>query len=570
MYKKITAVCIAVTGLMAPAHLPAQNTARKGPLDPPTLGNRIESYGQILSVLQNNYVDSLDMEDIIRAGIDAMLEKIDPYTEYYDEKGISELTSISSGNYGGIGSAIQLRGDRVVMTDPYYGKPARNAGVRHGDILLAIDGKEVGGKDTKIGDISAALKGNPGTHVRIRVQRPWLPADQDSIFEFDIERQKISIDPLPYHTVLPGGIGYFSISTFNANTADEIRRAFADMKAREGKNLKGVILDLRNNGGGIIEGAINLLSIFVDRGTPVVQTRYRNSAGNMARTRKGPVDTHIPLAVLVNGNSASASEIVAGAIQDLDRGVIVGRRTYGKGLVQTSAPAGINGVVKYTSGKYYLPSGRLIQALDYTHRDENGDPLPVPDSLTTAYTTANGRTVRDGRGIAPDVELTPAKSTQLAYQLYADNWISNFADRYRNTTASAPAPQDTLVTDTIFEQFKAFVDPSRLKYGKLSQAGIDYLRRAAQVEGLQNDSITAAIDRLEGLMKHDLYHEIDANRPEITEMLEYEIASRFFDDTTISARVTAADTDVEATRLLLLDPERYRTLLLPSSTPAKK
>lgn len=566
--KKYIAILVAA-GLFSTLTANAEVQSKKGPLDPIRLNSYVGRYGEILSVLQNNYVDSLDMEKIIRRGIDAMLSGIDPYTEFYDESNIEELTSISSGNYGGIGSAIMLRDSVVVLSDPYYDSPARRGGVRHGDVLLSINGEAVGGRGTKIDEVSSRLRGNPGTHVTLGVRRPWLPAGTDSVFTFDIERGKIDIDPLPYNTVFDDGIGYFDITTFNSKTADEIRKAFTAMKAEHGKKLRGVILDLRNNGGGIIDGAINLVSIFVDRGTKVTETRYRDGSVSEYKTRKGPVDTRIPIVVLVNGNSASSSEIVAGSIQDLDRGVIMGRRTYGKGLVQNSANIGSGAVVKYTSGKYYLPSGRLIQALDYSKREEDGTPAIVPDSLTTAYLTAHGRTVRDGRGIAPDVTLDARKSSQLAYQLYADNWIDDFANRYRNNHDDIPDVDTQFVTDSVFVDFKRFVDPKRLKYGELSQSGIDYLREAARVEGLESDTIKTAIDNLEKLIKHDLNHEIDANREEIVDLLETEIATRYFGDSVISARIVRTDNDVEEARRLLLDPDRYRRLLLPATAPEK-
>lgn len=562
--KKIVLLALAIcaaTGIGASAD---KSTTNKGPLDPAKLNSHVTRYGQLLSVLQDRYVDSLDMENLIRAGIDAMLTKIDPYTEFYDESNIDNLTSISSGNYGGIGSAIMLRDSVVVMSNPYYDSPARRAGIRHGDILLSINGEAVGGRDTKISDVSSRLRGNPGTRVELVVSRPWLAPGADSIFTFNFEREKIDIDPLPYATVLDGGVAYFDITTFNANTADEIRKAFTAMKNEYGKALKGVILDLRNNGGGIIDGAINLVSIFTDRGTKVTETRYRDGSVAEYKTRKGPVDTRVPIVVLINGNSASASEIVAGSIQDLDRGVIMGRRSYGKGLVQTSAGIGNGAVVKYTSGKYYLPSGRLIQALDYSNRSENGAPTVIPDSLTTAYKTSNGRTVRDGRGIAPDVALEGKTSSQIAYQLLAGNWIDDYANRYRNTHDTTPDHLTVFVTDSVFEDFKHFVDPTRLKYGEISKAGIDYLREAAKVEGLENDSVTAAIDNLEKLMKHDLQHELDVNREEIVEILESTIAERYFGDSTLTERGVATDNEIEQARTLLLDPDRYRRLLLPS------
>ena len=541
--------------------------SKKGPLSPSTLSEYTQRYRELLSVLQNQYVDSLDMEAIIKLGFKAMLVSVDPYTEYYDADNLEELTSVSSGNYGGIGSAIQGRDSIVVLAEPYYGKPARETGVRHGDIILEIDDYVVPKADIDVSDISNRLKGNPGTHVRVKVRRPWITDGSDSIFVFDIERKKVSIDPVPYTTVFDDGIAYIEVSTFNKNTADDIRNAFAAIKAREGKKLKGVIVDLRNNGGGLLESAANLLSIFMEQGTPVVETRYRDGSTQTYKTRKRPVDTKIPLVIMVNGNTASASEIVSGAVQDLDRGVIMGRRTYGKGLVQTSAPLGYGSVLKYTTGKYYLPSGRLIQALDY--RDSDGKPTLIPDSLTTEYTTSNGRTVRDGRGISPDVELEAVESTELAWQLYADHWIEDFANRYRNTHVETPNLKDSLVTDAIFEEFKTFVNPEKLKYGEASKAAIQFLREATKVEGLKDDSISAAIDALEEMLKHDLAHELNANKDEIMELLEVEIAERFMAPDEVSAIIVFKDKDIEEARKLLLDENRYRSLLLPKGKVLK-
>lgn len=533
----------------------------KGPLDPATLAERTQQYRQMLSILQNQYVDSLDMENVIRTGIDAMLASIDPYTEYYDQNNIEQLTSVSSGNYGGIGSAIMVRDTVAVLTSPYYGKPAARAGIRHGDIILQIDDYVLptakGALD--VADISNRLKGNPGTHVRVKVRRPWLPAGSDSVFVFDIERAKVSIDPVPTYTVFDDGIAFIEVSTFNSNTAEDIRNVMTEIKAREGKNLKGVIIDLRDNGGGLLESAANLLSIFLDRGSKVVETHYRDGSNQVYKTRKSPVDTKIPLAIVVNGNTASASEIVSGAIQDLDRGVIVGRRTFGKGLVQTSGALGYGSVLKYTTGKYYLPSGRLIQALDY--RDSDGKPTLIPDSLTHEFTTAGGRIVRDGRGIAPDVEVEARTPVELIWQLYNDQWIDDFANRYRNNHPEAPALGDTIVTDRLFEEFKAFVDPSKLKYGGASKAGIRYLRDATKVEGLQNDSVTAAIDALEQMLQHDLAHELDANRKDIAELIEAEILARYYPESDIELRNIRTDNDILEARKILLDNERYSSIL---------
>ena len=501
------------------------SSGTKTPLSPAVINERTYQYARLLSLLQNEYVDSLDMENIIRTGIDAMLAAVDPYTEYYDMDNIDELTTVSSGNYGGIGSGIMVRDSVVVLSDPYYGKPAALAGVRHGDIILEVDDYVVPKTGIDASSVSNRLKGNPGTHVRVKVRRPWITDGSDSIFVFDIERRKVQIDPVPYTTVFDDGIAYIEVSTFNQNTADEIRNAVSRIKAREGKNLKGIIVDLRDNGGGLLESAVNLLSIFLDRGTTVVETRYRDGSKSAYKTRKSPVDTKTPLLVLVNGNTASASEIVSGAIQDLDRGVIMGRRTFGKGLVQTSGSLGYGSILKYTSGKYDLPSGRLVQALDY--RDADGKASLIPDSLTHEYRTANGRLVRDGRGVSPDIETNPTTSSQLSWQLFSGQWIDDFANRYRNTHDSAPDLRDSTVVNAIYEEFKEFVDPAKLQYGKASANAITYLREATEIEGLKTDSVTEAIDTLEKMLKHDLSHELEANKKEISEIIVLEIAQRY-------------------------------------------
>lgn len=555
-----------VVGAMA-VSAPFVDTSAKTNKDVPMsvedLSKLTESYGNILFILQNYYVDTLDIKDLVKSGYQAMLGKIDPYTEFYTQDNLDDLRSVMSGDYGGIGCAISLRDSVVVMSAPYYDSPAARAGIHHGDILLMLNGEEIKGKDIKISDVSSRLRGEPGTDVSVKVHRPWLPENTDSIFDITITREKIKIDPLPYFTILDGGIAYFDVSTFNQNTASEIRREFSRMKAEKGDSLRGVILDLRSNGGGITAGATDLLSIFMPRGSHVYTARYRNDESQVTKTKKSPVDTEIPLAVMINDETASSSEIVAGAIQDLDRGVITGSRSYGKGLIQTSASVGPSSVLKYTIGKYYLPSGRLIQALDYTARDGRARLTTVTDTTNTVFKTRAGRPVTDGRGIRPDVELKADTVSDFVYNIFLSGAFDDYANRYRNNHDFTPDRSVVFVTDSVLSDFKSFLDPDKIKYDRRSENGISYLRTAAKYEKIDNDSVMQTLDLLERLMRHDLDRDFEAFESEIRLGLESQIAQRYFSDHEQSARILATDKMVEETRQLLLDPKRYREILSP-------
>ena len=563
MLKKTLSVVIAAASVTAGMVMNASPDKKNEPrvLTADEIAQLTESYGNVMYILQNYFVDTLDIRDLAKAGYSGMLGKVDPYTEVYTEDNLDDLRSVVSGDYGGIGCAISLRDTNVVMSSPYYDSPAAKAGVHHGDILLKLDGEPVAKFNRDISDISSRLRGEPGTNVSVTVLRRWLPEGTDSIFDITITRDRIKIDPLPYFTVLDGGVAYFNVSTFNKNTASEIRREFSAMKSRLGKELKGVILDLRSNGGGITSGATDLLSIFLPRGSHAYTARYRSYDSEATKTKKSPVDADIPLAVIINDETASSSEIVAGAIQDLDRGVITGTRSFGKGLIQTSAPVVNNTVLKYTTGKYYLPSGRLIQALDYTSRDGRGRLTAANDTVAPMFKTRAGRPVTGGRGIAPDVEMTSDTISDFTYTMYLSGVFDDYANRYRNRTTLPPAVTDTFVTDSLLNDFKGFIDPDKIKYDRRSESGISFLRSAARYEKLDNDSVMQTLELLERLMKHDFDRDFDAFQPEIRRTLETEIARRFFSDRDMSERVLPSDPTVEQTRQLLLDPKRYREIL---------
>ena len=515
-------------------------------------------FNALVKELQLNYVDTINSEKLMRTAIDAMLYQIDPYTEYFPVEDREELTSISSGQYGGIGAYIQHRNGTTIVSEPVYGAPAALAGVRHGDVILEVDGEDVTSfKEPDM--VSKRLRGQPGTTVNVKVRRPYV---EDSILRFDIIRKTISVNPLPYYGIDSTGVGYIRLTTFNEKSAGEVRDAVAEMKRDPA--LKGIVLDLRGNGGGLLESAVQIVGLFVPKGTEVVRTRgFEDKHLKIYKTTKQPLDLNIPLAVMTDGNTASASEIVAGALQDLDRAVVVGSRSYGKGLVQVARPLPYDGLLKVTVARYYIPSGRLIQAIDYSHRNPDGTPARIPDSLTKVWKTVHGREVRDGGGITPDVAVSDTSMNRLIYNVLADNWAFDFANRVRARNPEIADADTWVVDDSVFEDFKAFIDPDRFKYDRVSESGIDYLRKAAISEGYMNDSVAAQLDILAGLLHHDLGHDLDFNRKQLIPILDEEISQRYYTDGERVKRALRYDMEADTARAVILDQARYKELLKP-------
>ena len=371
------------------------------------------------------------------------------------------------------------------------------------------------------------------------------------------------MNPMPYYGVDSAGVGYIRLTTFNEKSAELVKDALIDMKRNP--DLRGVVLDLRGNGGGILEGAVQIVGLFVPKGTEVVRhSGFEGKNLKIYKTAHQPVDTEIPLVVMVDGGTASSSEITAGALQDLDRAVVVGSRSFGKGLVQTSRPLPYDGLLKVTMAHYYIPSGRLIQAIDYSRRNPDGSPMHIPDSLTKVWKTKHGRDVRDGGGITPDVAVSDTSINRLIYNVVADNWAFDYANRFRARNESLPAASEWIMPDSVFTAFKAFIDPTRFKYDKACEQGIDYLRKAAEAEGYMNDSVKAQIELLAGMLKHDLDHDLDFNKANLVRILDTEISERYYDEGDRVMRALRYDMELDTARAVVLDRDRYNALLRPS------
>lgn len=551
----IIAACALVAAIAAMTAQETQNAQKD------RFARKLHTFNAIVKELHGNYVDTLDAVKIMDRTIDALLYQIDPYTEYYPSDNQDEILSISQGQYAGIGSVITKRGDTVYINEPQWTSPARQAGLRAGDAILAIDGEKVTGKGVEVSDVSKRLRGQAGTEVRVDVRRPYAA---DSMLSFTITRADIKVDPMPYYGVDSDGIGYIRLTTFNESSSRRVREALQAMLAD--KALKGIVIDLRGNGGGLLESAVQIASNFVPKGTEILRTRGRDARGErIYKTVGQPLSLTVPLAVLIDGNTASASEILSGSLQDLDRAIVVGERSYGKGLVQTTRPLPYDDILKITTGRYYIPSGRLIQVLDYSHRNPDGSPARTPDSLTHEFATKAGRIVRDGGGITPDIAVKLPEMNRLIYNIMADNWAFDFATRYVARNPEPMPSDDFVVSDTIFEEFKSFINPEKFKYDRQCETGLKYLREAAEAEGYMNDSVAAQFDRLGALLHHDLAQDLDINRKEIVDIIDGELAARYYSDADRVKRQLPGDTILLKAKEVLLNPESYRAMLAPAA-----
>ena len=538
------------------AAISSQSTRANTPQnDPAKITQSLDIFNSLFKELSTFYVDTIDTQKCIETGINAMLGTIDPYTEYIPAKSQEDYFTISTGEYGGVGSYITQRKGETYFSEPYEGSPAALAGVRAGDKIVTIDGDSVAGLPSD--KVSEKLKGQQNTVVKLLLDRPNV-----GNISLDVTRKKIQVPTVTYYGVQRANIGYIALSTFNEKSAHDVKEALIELKKNPA--VKRIVLDLRGNGGGLLQSAVQIVGLFVPKGTEVVQTRGRVKQNNkIYKTTQEPVDTKIPLVVLVDGSSASSSEIVAGALQDLDRAVIVGNRSYGKGLVQTSRQLPYDGILHVTIAKYYIPSGRLIQAIDYSRRNPDGSVARIPDSLTTVYHTANGREVRDGGGITPDINVEYPSANRLAYNIMRDFWAFDFATKFAQENETIPSAEEFVITDEIYDNFKKFVDPDKFQYDKVCEEGVKQLKEVAKREGYMNDSTQAVFESLEKLLKHDLNKDLDQHRSMIAQILAVEIVKRYYYQRGGVIQELKDDPAIDAVVELFATKNKYQSILKP-------
>ena len=487
------------------------------------IAKNLEIFSNVYKQLNLNYVDDVDPGKTIKVAIDAMLASLDPYTNYYPESQMEDVKLQMLGQYGGIGSLIMQKGDSVYISEPYKGLPADEAGLRAGDRIVAVDGQSTAGKNTS--DVSAAMRGQAGTDVVLRLERDGKE------FERTVKRREIKLPNVPYYGFVgqDKDFGYIKLDEFTTDAAKNVREAFVNLK-KEKPAMRGVILDLRGNGGGLMNEAVDIVNIWVPRGTLVVETKGKVASKNMkSYTRMNPEDTEIPVAVLIDGNSASASEIVSGSLQDLDRAVIIGQRSYGKGLVQNILPMAYNSQMKVTVSKYYIPSGRCIQAIDYSHRDEQGRAVRVPDSLKTAFKTKGGRTVYDGFGIEPDIEVEPEYMSNIAVALVQKYLLFDYVTEYCRQHKEVASPSEFTIDDALYADFCRYLKNKNLSYNTVTERVIKELREVAKEEKYA-DAIEEQIKKMEAALECEKEGDLQKHREEVCEMLQAEILVRYYYD----------------------------------------
>ena len=518
------------------------------------LSKQLNIFNTLIKELDLYYVDTIMPEKTIKTGIDAMLEKLDPYTTYYNEEGSQELKMMITGKYAGIGSLIRFheKKNTTAIAEPYDNMPAAKAGLQIGDLIQSINGVSVIGMSSD--SVSNMLRGEAGTKLTIVVERP---GEKEHI-TIKLERESIALPSIPYYGMMRDSIGYLQLESFTEGCSKEMRRALIEMKS---KGAHAYIIDLRSNGGGSLQEAIEIVNLFVPRGLNIVETKGKTKRANQIyKTTREPIDTVSPLIVLVDGHTASAAEIVSGSLQDLDRAVIIGSRTYGKGLVQVTRELPYNSYLKVTTSKYYIPSGRCIQAIDYSHRNEDGSAARIPDSLTNVFYTAAGREVRDGGGITPDIEPKGEKLTTLLFNLIQDMAIFDYATEYKLSHATI-APAETFeLSDEDYNKFKEYLKASGFSYDKESYKALKKLKKTLEMEGYAEATKTE-VEKMEKTLQHNLDHDLNYFAKDVKRLISDEIIKRYYSQKGGIIFSLRDDTDIAESFKLFDDIERYRNIL---------
>jgi carboxyl-terminal processing protease len=518
------------------------------------IAKNLDIFAAFYRELNTYYVDDLPPEKLMHKGIDAMLEETDPYTDFIPEENLDELKFMATGKYGGVGVSVNTDSNRTVITDIYEGSPMHKAGARPGDIIVSLDGKSAQGMDQD--EISHLLKGVPGTPLDMVLKNPATGVETPK----KILREEINVRPVSYAGMTGNDIGYIRMTQFTENSGDAVQKSFEDLK-KEHPGMKGMILDLRGNPGGLLDEAVLVANIFIDKNKLIVSTKGKvKNWDRDYKTEDAAVDAKIPLVVLTNRSSASASEIVAGAIQDLDRGLIVGQRSFGKGLVQTTRPLPYNAKLKVTTAKYYTPSGRCIQAIDYSHRSEEGEAEVVPDSMRRSFATADGRKVRDGGGIEPDDTVDPTLLSQVSVTLIRKLYIFDYATQYYYQHPNIAAAGKFSISEDDFSDFMHYLDGRNYSYKTRSEEALESFQATARKEKYY-DAVAKEFDALQQKMKHDKKQDILKNKTEIKHLLEEEIVNRYYMQRGRIEKSLTTDNEVIEAVAVLHQPERYQKLL---------
>ena len=520
----------------------------------------MDIFNSIYKNLDLMYVDTLDAQEVVGNGIKAMLGSLDPYTTYYPEEKVNELKNMLTGKYAGVGAVVRynFQLQRVCISEPYENMPAAEVGLKKGDIILSIDDEDMTNKD--VAYVSDHLRGDPGTSFIIKVKRP----STGKTLKMKITRRTIQMPFLPYYGMLEGGYGYINFNSFTDNCAKDVRRAFIDLKKQ---GAKGLVFDLRNNGGGSVSEAVSIINMFLPKGKTVLKMQGKLQRSNKEyKTSVEPVDSVMPMVVLVNGNSASASEIMSGSLQDYDRAIILGTRTYGKGLVQTTMDLPYNGQMKLTTAKYYIPSGRCVQALNYKH-SKGGYVEHVPDSLTKVFYTANGREVRDGGGVKPDVEVKPDSLPNIAFYLAgardSNEVMLNYEVDYIAKHPTIAPAKDFALTDADYDEFKARVLKADFKYDRETEKYLKDLEKLAKFEGYYDDA-KPEFEALKKKLSHNVAKDLDYNKEYIKQLLENEIVAAYYFQAGAIQNSLRYDKQIKEAVKLLNSPEEYKKILLPA------